>query len=52
MTRFEQEPLSNFRRQVDDDLRVWAEQLGRRIRWRETIQIAWLVRRLRRELGL
>jgi hypothetical protein len=50
MTVFEQEPITNFRRDLaaEDEFRLLARELGRLIVWRVRIQIAWAARRILR----
>lgn len=49
---FEQEPLSNFRRDVAAEFEYWweADLAARRIRWLGMIEVAILARRLREVL--
>jgi hypothetical protein len=48
--RNRQEPLSNFRRDVaaEDEIGYRAELEAKRIRWRGSIRVAWLARRILR----
>ena len=48
--RFEQEPITNFRRDVaaDDEFRLRVEAIVRELKRRERITIAWAARRILR----
>ena len=54
MNRFEQEPITNFRRDVvaDDEFRLRLETIVAEILRCERIVLAWAVRRLTRDIDL